>query len=103
VTASAVECAVDATFRATIEERFTVRRPVVATATEVMTTGEGETMEKATNMAVQGMADLLMDTLGIDDTEAAMVMACAADVRTGLAGNPPYTMRVAVPRSVLRW
>ncbi len=101
VTASAVECAVDATFRVTIEERFTVRRPVVTTATEVMTTGEGETMEAATKMAVQGMADLLVDTLGIDDTEAAMVMACAADVRTGLAGNPPYTMRVVVPRSVL--
>ena len=39
-TASAVECAFDATFRVTIEERFKVRRPVVTTATEVMTTGE---------------------------------------------------------------
>lgn len=100
-TASAVECAFDATFRVTIEERFTVSRPVVATATEVMTTGEGETMEAARDMAVQGMADLLVDTLGLDNTEAAMLIACAADVRTGLAGNPPYTMRVAVPRAVL--
>jgi amidase len=102
-TASAVECALDATFRVTLEERFTVRRPVVATATEVMTTGEGETMEVATRMAIQGMADLLTDTLGIDDTDAAMLIACAADVRTGLAGNPPYTMRVAVPKSLLAW
>ena len=47
------------------------------------------------------MADLLVDTLGIDDTEAAMLIACATDVRTGLAGNPPYTMRVAVPKTVL--
>ena len=100
-TASAVECAFDATFRVTIEERFSVSRPVVATATEVMTTGEGETMEAARNMAVQGMADLLVDTLGLDDTEAAMLIACAADVRTGLAGNPPYTMRVAVPKAML--
>src|ERR671922_2306431 len=95
-TASAVECAFDATFRVTLEERFKVSRPVVATATEVMTTGEGETMEAATKMAIQGMADLLTDTLGIDDTNAAMLIACAADVRTGLAGNPPYTIRVAV-------
>ena len=49
------------------------------------------------------MADLLVDTLRIDGTEAAMLLACAADVRTGLAGNPPYTMRVAVARPVLRW
>lgn len=102
-TASAVECAVDATLRVTIEERFTVRRPVVETAAEVMTTGEGETMEAATDMAIQAMADLLMDHLGIDDTDAAMVIASAADVRTGLAGNPPYTMRVSVPKSMLSW
>jgi amidase len=100
-TASAVECAFDATFRVTIEEHFKVRRPVVTTATEVMTTGEGETMEAATKLAIQGMADLLVDTLGIDDTEAAMLIACAADVRAGLAGNPPYTMRVAVPKTML--
>jgi hypothetical protein len=37
-------------------------------------------------MAIQGMADLLVDTLKIDDT-AAMLVACAADVRTGLAGR----------------
>jgi amidase len=33
-TASAVECAFDATFRVTIAEHFTVRRPVVTTATD---------------------------------------------------------------------
>lgn len=102
-TASAVECAFDATFRVSIEGRFTVQRPIVETATEVMTTGEGETMEAATHMAIQEMADLLVDTLKIDDTAAAMLVACAADVRTGLAGNPPYTMRVAVPKSMLGW
>jgi amidase len=102
-TASAVECAVDATLRVTIEDHFTVHRPVVTTAREVMTTGEGETMEAATSMAVQAMADLLVERLGIDDTDAAMLIASAADVRTGLAGNPPYTIRVAVPRSMLAW
>jgi acetamidase/formamidase len=54
-------------------------------------------------MAVQGMADLLVDTLDVDATEAAMLIACAADVRTGLAGNPPYTIRVAIPKGVLAW
>jgi amidase len=102
-TASAVECAFDATFRVTIADNFSVSRPVVVTATEVMTTGEGQTMEAATTMAVQAMADLLEDTIGVDATEAAMLIACAADVRAGLAGNPPYTMRVAMPKTVLAW
>ncbi len=96
-------CAVDVTFRVTRAAPCTVRRPIVVTATEVRTTGEGETMAAATTMAVQGMADLLVETLGGDDTEAAMGMACAADVRTGLAGHPPYTMRVAIPKSLLAW
>jgi acetamidase/formamidase len=102
-TASAVECAVDATLRVTIEERFKVNRPVVETGDEVMTTGEGSTMEEATHVAIAAMADLLMDQLGLDDTDAAMLIASAADVRTGIAGHAPYTMRVAVPKSMLSW
>ena len=100
-TASAVECALDATLCVTIADRVRISRPVVTTATEVMTTGEGETMEAATHMAINAMADLMVDRLGIDATDAAMLIACAADVRTGLVGNPPYTMRVAVPKSML--
>ena len=101
VSASAVECAFDATFQVSLEDNFKVTRPVVATEEEVMTTGEGPTMEVATGMAVNSMADLLVDALGVDYTDAAMLIASAANVRTGLAGNPPYTMRVAIPRSML--
>ena len=88
-TASAVECAVDATLRVTIDDGIAIRRPVVTTATEVMTTGEGVTMEAATSMAVQAMADLLGEQLGLDAADAAMLIASAADVRTGLAGTHP--------------
>ncbi len=102
-TASAVECAVDATLRVTIEDRFTVSRPMVETDDEIMTTGEGATMDEASDMAVHAMADLLVDQLGIDDTDAAMLIACAADVRAGLAGEGPNTMRVSVPKSMLSW
>ena len=100
-TASAVECAFDATFKVSIEKSFNVTRPVVATETDVMTTGEGETLEVATREAVNAMADLMIARLGVDSTDAAMLIASAADIRTGLAGNPPYTMRVSVPRSML--
>ena len=100
-TASAVECALDATFRVTIADDFQVTRPVVATESEVMTTGEGATMEEASKVALKAMADLMVDRLAIDYTDAAMLIASAADLRTGLAGNPPYTMRAAIPKSML--
>ena len=51
--------------------------------------------------AVGAMADLMVDRLGVDYTSAAMLIASAADVRTGIAGHPPYTIRVAIPTSVL--
>jgi len=74
---------------------------VVATETEIMTTGEGATMEEASKGALTTMAELMVDRLALDYTDAAMLIACAADVRTGLAGNPPYTMRAVIPRSML--
>ncbi|WP_353850755.1 hypothetical protein, partial [Idiomarina sp.] len=67
----------------------------------VMTTGEGETMEEAAKVAVNAMADLMVDRLSIDYTDAAMLIACSADVRTGIVGHAPFTMRAAVPRSIL--
>ncbi len=100
-TASAVECALDATFRVSVENGFAVTRPVVANEREVMTTGEGPTMEEATKAALNAMADLMVDRLGVDYTDAAMLIASAVDVRTGLAGNPPYTIRAVVPRSMM--
>jgi amidase len=99
--ASAVECGVDATLRVSIEKNFQVMWPVVATADHVITWGEGEIMEAATKAAIKAMADLLVDRLGIDHTDAAMLIASAADVHTCLASNPPYAMKVLMPKSVL--
>lgn len=101
VSASAVECAVDIVVKVTREERFKVTRPLVTTPTHAMTSGEGETMEEAVQVAVLAMVDLLMDQLEVTEAEAAMLISTSADVRFGLAGYPPYTVTVAIPLSVL--
>jgi hypothetical protein len=44
---------------------------------------------------------MLVARLNIDHTQAAMIIGSAADVRSGLLLRPPYSMRVAIPRSVL--
>ncbi len=101
VSASAVECAVDIVVRVTREERFKVQRPLITTPTHAMTSGEGETMEAAVHVAVIAMVELLMEQLGVSEVDAAMLISTSADVRFGLAGYPPYTITVAIPRSVL--
>ncbi|MGG6896114.1 acetamidase/formamidase family protein [Rhizobium sp. BR 315] len=102
VSASAVECAVDVTIRVTKESRFRIPRPIVTTPTHVLTTGEGQTMEEAVNIAVRSMSEFLKQQLGVDETDSAMLMSSAGDVRFGLAGYPPFTICMAMPQSILR-
>lgn len=101
VSASAVECAVDVALRVTVEEQLEVSRPIVTTPTHVMTTGEGQSMEVAVRAAVRAMSEFLMERLGVDDTESAMLISTAGDVKFGLAGYPPYTIVVTMPKSVV--
>jgi amidase len=101
VSASAVECAVDIVVKVTREERFNVTRPLITTLTHAMTSGEGETMEAAVHAAVLAMVELLMQQLKVTEVDAAMLISTSADVRFGLAGYPPYTITVVIPRSVL--
>src|SRR5262249_23585202 len=100
-TASAVECALDATLRITIEPHLTVSRPLVTTATEVMTTGEGETGRHATKGLWGGWADWRRARGGMEHPHPAMLFPRGGAGRPGSAGPPPYTIRVAVPTSVL--
>lgn len=101
VSASAVECAVDVVLRVTLETRFKVARPIVTTQTHVMTSGEGQTMEEAVDIAVKAMSGFLIERLGVNETESAMLMSSAGDVKFGLAGYPPFTVSMAMPQSVL--
>jgi amidase len=89
VAASVVECAFDATLRVSIPTDFKATLPVIASQHEAMTTAEGPTMEEATRSAVGDLADIMVERLGMDYTDAAMIIAGAADVRISLASTPP--------------
>jgi acetamidase/formamidase len=67
----------------------------------VMTTGEGDTMEAASRMAVDEMATLLMGQLGLDAVDAAMLISVAVDARFSYVGGPPYRAKAVIPRALL--
>lgn len=100
-TASAVECAVDVVLRAAVAKDVHVTRPVVLTPEMVMTTGDGPTLEEATRVALEAMAQLMFDRLGLDATDAAMLISTACDVRACVVAYPPYAVAVGVPTSIL--
>ena len=99
---SAVEMGAEVTLRCDVSTGLQVDRPVVITRDEVMTTGEGETMEAASHMAVDEMARLVMYKLDLDAIDAAMLVSIAVDARFSYVGGPPYRAKAAIARSLLK-
>jgi amidase len=98
---SAVEMGSEVTLRCDISTGLQVDRPVVITREAVLTTGEGDTMEAASHMAMDEMARLLMYKLDLDPVDAAMLISVAVDARFSYVGGPPYRAKAVISRALL--
>jgi amidase len=98
---SAVEMGAEVTLRCDVSTGMQVDRPVVITSDAVMTTGEGDSMEAASHMAVDEMARLLMYKLDLDAVDAAMLISVAVDARFSYVGGPPYRAKAVISRALL--
>jgi amidase len=101
VAASAVEIAADVTLRCRIANELPLSHPLVITQKEVVTMGDGDTVEAAANSAIDRLAHIMMDRMHIDITEAAMLVSIAADVRISEMGSPHRYARAAVARELV--
>lgn len=99
---SAVEMGAEVTLRCDIATTLQVQRPVVMTSNELMTMGEGQTMEEASRVAMDEMAMLIMHRLHLDAVDAAMLISVAVDARFSYVGGPPYRAKAAIARSLLK-
>jgi amidase len=100
-TASAVEIAAEVTLRCRVVSELQLARPLVTTQTEVHTMGEGDSVEAAVGMALEHMAQLVMDRTKVDITEAAMLVSVAADLRISEMGGKPCHVRAAMAREIV--
>jgi amidase len=98
---SAVEMGSEVTLRCDVSTRLQAEHPVVITRDAVMTTGEGDTMEAASHMAVDEMARLLMYKLELDPVDAAMLISVAVDARFSYVGGPPYRAKAVISRTLV--
>jgi amidase len=98
---SAVEMSAEVILRCDVSTVLQVDRPVVLTQDTLMTTGEGDTMEAASHMAVNEMARLLMYKLDLDPIDAAMLVSAAVDARFSYVGGPPYRAKAVISRALL--
>jgi amidase len=98
---SAIEMGAEVTLRCDVSTALQVDRPVVLTRDALMTTGEGDTMEAASHMAVNEMARLLMYKLDLDPIDAAMLVSAAVDARFSYVGGSPYRAKAVISRALL--
>jgi amidase len=98
---SAVEMGAEVTLRCDIATALQVQRPVVVTPHNLMTTGEGATMEAASRLAMNEMATLIMGKLHLDAVDAAMLISVAVDARLSYVGGPPYRAKAMIARSLI--
>jgi amidase len=98
---SAVEMGAEVTLRCDVSTVLQVDHPVVITPESIMTTGEGDTMEAASHMAVDEMARLLIYKLDLDDIDAAMLVSAAVDARFSYIGGPPYRAKAVISRALV--
>jgi amidase len=101
VAASAVEIAAEVTLRCRLASELRLSQPLVVTQKEVLTMGEGETVEAAVRVALDDLAHLLMERTGADITEAAMLVSIAADLRISEMGGKPCHVRAAMAREIM--
>jgi len=101
VAASAVEIAAEVTLRCRIANELPLTHPIVITQKEVITMGDGDTVEAAASAALDRLAQLLMERRHTDITEAAMLVSTAADVRISEMGSPHRHVRAAIAREVV--
>jgi amidase len=100
IAGSAVEIAAEVTMRCGIASELKLAHPLVVTAKEVQTMGEGETVEAAVRKALDALTRLLMERTGADITEAAMLVSIAADLRISEMGGKPSHVRAAMAREI---
>jgi amidase len=91
------------TLRCQIIEDMKLTHPMLVTDSEVMTVGDGGTLEEACKIALDNMATFVAEKLGLDFVDATMLVSVAADVKINqIVNTVAVGARVAIPLSVLQ-
>lgn len=99
---SAVETEGSLTLRCQVINDMKLTHPMVVTASEVMTVGDGRTLEEACKIALDNMAELITKKLGLDFIDATMLISVAADLRINqIVNTVAVGVRVSLPLSLL--
>ncbi|MEE9399740.1 MAG: acetamidase/formamidase family protein [Dehalococcoidales bacterium] len=99
---SAVETESSLTLRCQVIDDMKLVRPMVVTADEAMTVGDGRNLEEAYRAALDDMVELITAKIGLNYIDTIMLISIAADVRINqIVNTVAMGVRVALPLSLL--
>ena len=105
VCGTGVEISGEVDARITVIKGAAPRRIWLETADEWIRTGQGATLEEAVREGVDEMTRFLMTELGLDRTEAFLLVSARGDVRIGQAAcikGCDATVYVRFPKAITR-
>jgi len=102
ISGSGIEVSGRVKLRISRSKRFNARFPIVETEKELMVISSEKTIEKAIRKGVILACKLLQEFLGINFPDAYRLASIACDVRICQVVNPLVTVRVCIPKSLLK-
>ncbi len=97
---SGVEATGVVTLSCSLAEGLEIEQPLLVTPSQVQMMGHGEALEAACRMALDEMAKLVCTELGIEYSDAAMLISIAGDLHVCQIANPLVGVRVSLSRDL---
>jgi len=98
---SALETEASLTLRCQVLDDMKLTQPMVVSSGNIMTVGQGRTLEEACRIALDNMVELITKKLGLEFVDAAMLISIAADLKINQIINTLVGVRLALPISPL--
>jgi amidase len=103
ISGSGIEIAGRVKLRVSKVQGFNVNVPIVETEKELMVIASEENLEKAIRKGVILACKLLQEFLDINFPDAYRLVSISCDVKICQVVNPLVTIRVCVPKSLLKF
>jgi len=98
-----IETGCEVTLRVRVLSKGLSHRPYLVRNGQLMLIVTDETLDRAAQEAVEGMAQLIVRFSALSYREARQLLGLVGDVRVGQIVNPQKTVRVALPLTAVSW
>lgn len=98
---SGLEIAGEAELEIEVLKDSTYKLPLIETEEKWITLGSRQSMEDASNVAINNMVDLIMQKTDLTFNQAGMLISLAGDLKACQVVNPHITMRVELSKAIL--